>query len=789
MSSPSSFRLIEHLTGMCFGIAMIYLSAAVTPGQVPAPVTIDPHAEVHAVIVGISNYGNDTGKASKAADGAQKFKDVICNTYGEKAVKQFLLDENATKEKIDEALFDIQNVPSGSLVIIYFSGHGVRQKFATGNMLYLRLYGSTPTKFAAKSIKATELWKPLTFTRHTNAMIFLDCCYAGSDDEQDLVPETELNHADARAFLMCSCSREESATGDVFTRALLDVWNTPYEGPGTCRQLSDFESKVRELVRKYDTGFMTPGIAFKTKIARCITELNKPSALLVFTFPKGCRSRLDFLFDGTLVEEGFQYAKDGFLARQVSLDHPILVSVKGPQNIDIAGPFTIDPRTALPSRILEFPIDVPVSHRSEKPAVAASAFSRLPELVEFYGEPPQKHYLAAAKMLRDADPTADTSWQRRKAFVYEPNNELYAFAAEQKAITDDTVRQLAARPENAIDLAKSLESIGAMGPAAELSFKVAEATSQENSKNNLLVRAIGNLRLAGDTYQQKYLGRARETLALANLTVPQHTALRAVEDRPLNELANVWGNVPANDADWLALLAPADEQKSKALTFLTGSSAAKKQTLVAALGALKYKDLDDLQRIAYSLSDSQLGMQLSDNAIALYPRGLLPSSEPLTDWKVDHDGKEYLLSAANIWQAIPHFLYKPGFSIRHDSNQCWIASADDHISMADDSSHIKFQGPLGYECMAKDIGTAIQYSTSKPGFTTTYKDGVNWIMEVGDNNAPDPSSAYVVPAETPWAKWKNAFSNKTIAENYKAEDEIILKLPNELKVHGGDLPR
>ena len=305
----------------------------------------------------------------------------------------------------------------------------------------------------------------------------------------------------------------------------------------------------------------------------------------------------------------------------------------------------------------------------------------------------------------------------------------------------------------------------------------------------MLVRALGNLKLAGDSYQQKYLARAHDALAIADLSVLQRATQQALEERPIGELANVWGNVPANDSDWLALLAPIDEQKSKVLAFLTNGSSANKETLVAALGAVKYKDFDYSQRFAYSLSDSQLGMQLSGNAIVLYPRGLLPSSDPLTDWKVAHDGKEYTLSAANIWQAIPHFLYKPGFSIRRDSNRCWIASEGEDITMTDDRNHIKFQGPLGFECMAKDVGTAIQYSTQKPGFATTYKDGINWITEVGDTNAPAPSSAYVVAAETPWAKWKNAFPSKSIAENYKAEDELILKLPNDFQVHDEDVPK
>jgi hypothetical protein len=760
----------------CFAITLVLVcQEAACFGQA----SIDSKAEVYALIVGVTDYGNPLGNASKAAEGAKKFAEVVRKTYGDQAVKQLLIDKDATYDNVAEALQEIQSVPSGSLVIIYFSGHGVRKTFASGSLLYLRLFGSTPDKFAGKSIKATDLWGCLAFTKYTNAMIFLDCCCAGSD-EADIVPETTLNDADVRAFLMCACSSNEVATGDVFNRSLLEVWESAHRD-NECMTLDDFESRVQKLVRKYDQGYMTPGIAFKTRIARCITHMNEPSTILAFSFPKGCRTGIDFLFDDTVVEQGFQYTKELFFVRQVSLNRPIKVTILGPKGVTIAGPFTIDPRDALPNRILEFKVNVPDKYAAlspADPALIAASYGNLAELVEAYGENPKEYYLASARAFREANPFNDTLRERQKAAFYAPGNKLYAFAAEKGSLPQELISRYADNPSSAFSIVEGLESIGAYKPAAELALSAGEQLAEidREAACDYLLRAYGNYKIAQSNDDVERLSKSLQQL---QLNERQKIVFDSIAEQSISQLAENWDQLPAHRIEWLALrINGLDKLKNTIGKVLVGVSPSSIKALIADVSLLKYENLDAKAQMVYMLTQKDSSVQIVGNDVTLFEKGLLPDdAKPASPWKLLHGENSYNLHADSNWRVKACSLYKPGFEVTFDSQQCWIRLAGSEKAPEDESRVKTFDiTDLSkiFHCNAPNLATAIEYVSKKPGYVTRYRDGKLWISEEGQPTIDNSEVTYKQEAEVFGENVEYVFPSKEVAANYQNTETLIL---------------
>lgn len=756
----------------------------------------DSTPKVYAMVIGVTDYGKQSGEASKAKQAAEKFAAVIRTTYGKDAVQRLLVDDSATLRNVDAGLREIKNLPAGSLAIIYFAGHGVREEYERSSQLYLRLHGSSETELAGTSVEASALWRSLIPTRYTNGMIFLDCCYAGSD-EPDIIPEYELNNANVRAFMMCACAKEESATGDIFTNALLEVWQTASQKQDAtveCMDLTEFERRVRDLVRQRDNGFMTPGIAFKTRLARCLLHMNEPSALLRFRFPAGCRASLDFFFNGRPIETGFQYAKDVFFVCQVAMTKPISIVIKGPGEEKIAA-ITIDPRRYLPQRIIDIPIAVPKKYATEVSATQVSrATEDFAELVEAYGAPPEEYYVAAAKAAVAADPLADTSWLLRKAHRYDRDNEWFAFASGRLPLGNllEATTGIADVPTAGMQGVRRLESVGAYYPAAQLASALADSSddSEDISAEDFRLRAAGDLRLAIATAGQLGLTSPHQELldqlANSDLSDTQRFAAQAIRAASLDTLAEAWHSVPTTDDEWALLQLSGAEKQRENVASLLASAGVDRTTFEQALHG-KVPGTSHRGIYLCAPSSDVISSDSQPTCVATFDDSLFATSRtfPWPEWKGPHArlGPSFKLrwtvneeGEVSCTAESPHMadlmsVYKPGFVAVVDNDRVYVTSKEDApYGFFYDESPIARKGPEGRTIVTKDRKTAIEYLTSKLGFYSSYDPatGINYIHADGEDISSRPlASLYQIPVEDEIGKWTNVFKDKESADDYE----------------------
>jgi hypothetical protein len=736
---------------------------------------------IYALVIGVTDYGGNSGKASKAASGAEQFAKVVEATYGTEAVRHLLIDKKATASGVHKALKEIRKLSPGSLVIIYFAGHGVREEFAGGPVLNLRLYGSTATDYDDTSVEAHELWECLTYTKQTNAMIFLDCCYAGSD-QPDIVAQSRLNNADIRAFLMCACSRDEQATGDIFTNSLLEIWKSARTSKSGCMYLDEFEEKVKQLVRERDHGFMTPGIAFKTKISRCITTMDKPSSLLMVTFPNGCRTGVDILINKKAVETGFQYQKDGFYICQVSYTEPLVVEVRGPREEVLAGPSEFVPKK-MRERIIEFEVKVRKELASSDVSAnqfASNAYARAAEAIESYGANPSGSYQLAARKLNEADRRADTSWARSKAYYYSPNDPLLAYAAGAKPLGDDVIADYASKPGETMLVAKRLESLGAYRAAGKLCLDVGkrmgidpemglnEGDVYPSSRDDLLIRAKGDLRIA-DLAESAQPRVPVDEIPADKLSTTQKYALKLVKQAAPGALLDVWHDLPTSDYDWQYLTAGSSPaQRDKVFTALAsvGFDTASVTKELAAMPMAEWPARIYLVAALQQRLDQNPPV-VADGTLKLQPMTIAGYYTAMKKYVVEYQLDEKVaISSPSQYEAECAAASKPGFRTKMDMNTIYVSPTGEHAGYF--APAIKVPGPYGREIVAKDVPTAVRYAATKPRFVSRYLNGRNYIWPENAGTFENQKFDHAEQAKLGSIGWTNVFASQQVAAEYNS---------------------
>lgn len=770
-------------------VLLVGASVRVLPTSAAEP---QPPPEVHALIVGVTDYGVPGEKATKAAEGAKQFASFVATTYGKEAIKHLLLDEKATKANVEKALREIRKVAPGSLVIIYFSGHGSLVQYDVGKVLFLRLHGSSATEVEEKSVEANQLLNCLFYTKYTNAMVFLDCCYAGAE-RVDIFPESRLSTSGVRAFLMCACSKEETATGDVFTKALLDVWNAQPAAAGGCLRIDDFEDRVKKTVYVAERGYMSPAVTFKTKIMRCVAHLNQePSALLTFVFPRGCNTGLSFAFDGNVIETGFQCTADYTFVSQISAKKPVKVVIQAPNKVAIAD-LTIDPREYSPRRVIVVSVSVPDKYALPKESVSAfsaKTYETLANLVADYGDPPQEFYVKAARFSREANPLANTQWLLEQAERYEPTNEVYRLATQHTPLSNVTLEKYAANPWLGKKVIESLELCGANRAASEVALAIAKEIGNRPGglRGDLLVRAIGNAKCDPSESAREVGKTARGLLAAEKFAEHQQMTLDAIDKSDPDLVASVWRTLPKDRPSWLAWEAHSPpSEKENVVNFVSrgGSSDAKLKTMLA---ALRLDQLTPAERLDYFSSKLEFIVLVNDGRFEVSRKGTLPSNAYLTyrDVKtVDAMTYTFLAPSLDEWKAFQ--ITKPGFQTEMESDRCWLKRFDEPAGVAGPGATVQFTINGGQKCIAS-FPTAAKYHTSKPGFAVRPDGKQVFIDLAGEETTGDPYE-YAEEIVTDFGPLTLSFKNRTVADKYKKTPEFSKYLDESLHKLRSGMPK
>lgn len=140
---------------------------------------------VHALIIGISRYANDSKiNLQFARKDALAFHDFVTSEKGLAADPRnvrLLLDENATRVAILTSLKDMMNsARQEDVFMLYFSGHG--EQVGNSREFCFFTYDAItrdPDQLEASAVLQSEVMRQMEFNKTGKKVLFLDACYSG----------------------------------------------------------------------------------------------------------------------------------------------------------------------------------------------------------------------------------------------------------------------------------------------------------------------------------------------------------------------------------------------------------------------------------------------------------------------------------------------------------------------------------------------------------------------------------------------------------------------------------
>lgn len=742
-------------------------------------------SDVHAIVIGITNYGGSSPQAKSAKEGAERFMETINETYGASIQKTLLVDEKATYENVAKALHSIKFIKPESLLIVYFSGHAERDE--SGD-LWLRLHGSTPTDYIGRSLEPVSLWKDLFNCKYTNAMIFLDCCYAGSDDESvHLADKTEFLKAHARVFLMCACNKEQQAAGSVFTDSILGVWRENL-AHNNCMTLVEFEKAVRKKVKEAGHKHMLPGIPLTSGIARCITKMGEPSAIVAFRFPNGCRAPLNVFFNNALVQEDFEYKKDGAFISQISLHEPLTVRFES-DGRTIWGPYVFQPTDFSPKRVLSFSVDVPKEFQSDPKDLlptASISSDRIAEVAGLYGEnATQLYWEAQTDYYRANLSSGDGSrYFIHRAFELDPMNQLLGYVTDNVDCTSfiNSLVERGARRNEIFATLRAMETAGLHEKAYAFALTVSTQRSVHDSAKlsqddvvDLAVRGYVNSKCAGN-WNREFELRVSKWLNEVESEPWQAMLVQGISRLRDDEVRTLLPRIPIGSDEWSLRAALKRNEHVDIVRRLSLGDAALENRVLAGKGdGTKSTNWTNWRGMAVNsvVENPNISCTTCCSPVMVTSQGVSPAIiEDGENFVTLGDGSGMVkVYTVNPWSAKGAALCKPGFDVKYDSQRCWIGSFDSSTN----GKTISFTIHGGAQCEASNMEVAAEYITSKPGFVSSYKDGRVRIRELGASETNDEE--YVEKFQYGELQWENVFDSKESARRYS---ERVLMIDSSL---------
>ena len=227
------------------GISLFYVGESVKP-------------TLHLFAVGISHYDSeDMMDLSFAAKDAQDFVDAIKQSgmvdMYDQLKCQHIPQEEATQERIKDELIELRNdVAQGDVVILYFSGHGIKD----GEDAYF-MSKDAPANKPHKGVEFDFIRKQCRFMandRKCKVIIFLDACHSGTmfgmkgdNDLRAIEPSITGFYSSTQSETSAETKKAENG---VFTRALIDgIKGKAMKEDGTITITSLWEY-INEYVKK-----------------------------------------------------------------------------------------------------------------------------------------------------------------------------------------------------------------------------------------------------------------------------------------------------------------------------------------------------------------------------------------------------------------------------------------------------------------------------------------------------------------------------------------------------------
>lgn len=252
--------------------------------------------------------GVETTKGMTAR-GASKdvadFCSALLATYNNASIKQ-LRNEAATREAFEDWVREAKDLPAESVVVVYFSGHGIRTKDEDRDLRFL-LSGANANE-EKPSLKVSfsfrELVAALSEVKRATVMVFLDCCYSGLTKNDEMFFETSFKtRFDCRAFVLSSVADNEEGfgtkEGGYFTQSVLEVMKL--NDAAGCLTVENLYKGVDDLiVNKKQIKGIHPYYWKSGNMDRCLARLGDPYFYVVVSFDRPPEGILDMTLNGAI---------------------------------------------------------------------------------------------------------------------------------------------------------------------------------------------------------------------------------------------------------------------------------------------------------------------------------------------------------------------------------------------------------------------------------------------------------------------------------------------------------
>ena len=244
-----------------------------------------------------------------AARGASKDVVAFCSallaTYNDASLKQ-LRNTAATREAFDKWLKEAKGLDAESVVVVYFSGHGVRTKDEDRDLRFLlngaNANDNNPSLNVSFSFR--ELVSALSEIKRATVMVFLDCCYSGlTKNDKEFFETAFKTRFDCRAFVLSSVADNEegfgTTNGGYFTQSILDIMKS--NNAAGCLTVESLYNSVDDLiVNKMQLKGIHPYYATSGNMDRCLARLGDPHFYVVVSFDRPPDGILDLSLDNTI---------------------------------------------------------------------------------------------------------------------------------------------------------------------------------------------------------------------------------------------------------------------------------------------------------------------------------------------------------------------------------------------------------------------------------------------------------------------------------------------------------
>ncbi len=187
---------------------------------------------LYVLTVGADRYAPDYPDLQFAAVDAESLKDELARQEGgmyERVYGKALTGANTTKEKILEALRSFTDMNSRDVLLLFFSGHGVRQPEKNGKQRYYFLpAGTKRDKVSTQGLAWDDFTRDLRKLSIGRVILLLDACHSGDVSAGASNEKVASSIAGEAGIVFTSSSGNEYSFEDAawghgaFTKALLD---------------------------------------------------------------------------------------------------------------------------------------------------------------------------------------------------------------------------------------------------------------------------------------------------------------------------------------------------------------------------------------------------------------------------------------------------------------------------------------------------------------------------------------------------------------------------------------